>query len=91
MKSNFKQKTSFLIKNKKLQSCSKNHKSKISFQFNGNFYISSLDFLKKYKSFYHKNKTLAAHQKSKFLSIDIDTNHDFELAGNYIKHLSKIT
>jgi len=81
----------FTLKNKKLELCSKNCNSKTVYQLDGNFYISNLNFLKKNKSFYVKNKTLAKNQKFKFLSIDIDTNKDFKLAEKYIKQQNKIT
>ena len=87
---NSNEKKMFTLKNKKLELCSKNCKSKTVYQLDGNFYISNLNFLKKNKSFYVKNKTLAENQKSKFLSIDIDTNKDFKLAEKYIKQQNKI-
>ena len=43
------------------------------YQVNGNFYFASPSFLKKYKSFYYKDKTCAVILKSNKLSLDIDT------------------
>lgn len=88
---NLNKKKMFILKNKKLELRSTNCNSKIAYQFDGNFYISNLNFLKKNKSFYVKNKTLAKNQKFKFLSVDIDTNKDFKLAEKYIKQQNKIT
>jgi CMP-N-acetylneuraminic acid synthetase len=50
---------------------------------NGNFYIATVKFLKKYKSFFHKNKTLAYITKSKKYSVDIDTIKDFNYAKTF--------
>ena len=54
------------------------------YQVNGNFYFASPSFLKKYKSFYYKDKTCAVILKSNKLSLDIDTKKDFIKAKNYL-------
>ena len=84
-KLNQEKKKSFLIKNKKLYYDSYKNKKKNSFYINGNFYISTLSFLKKYQSFFFKNKTLAMKLNFKPLSVDIDSIQDFRDAKSYIK------
>ena len=51
----------------------------------GNFYFANPLFLKKYKSFFYKNKTHPIILKKKKLSIDIDTKEDFNRAKFYLK------
>jgi len=50
---------------------------------NGNFYIATVKFLRKYKSFFQKKKTLAYITKSKKYSIDIDTIKDLNYAKTF--------
>jgi CMP-N,N'-diacetyllegionaminic acid synthase len=60
-------------------------KNKNCYQIDGNFYIASLKFLKKYKSFLYKDKTHPIINKYKKFSIDIDTIDDFKIAEKYLK------
>jgi CMP-N-acetylneuraminic acid synthetase len=64
-------------------------KGKISdnykYYFNGNFYIATVKFIKKYRSFFYNNKSLHYILSSKKLSIDIDTIEDFNYAKSFIK------
>ena len=57
------------------------------YQINGNFYIASPLFLRKYRSFYFKNLTYPIVLNSKSLSIDIDTIVDFKKAEKALKKL----
>jgi CMP-N-acetylneuraminic acid synthetase len=60
-------------------------KNKNYYQIDGNFYIASLKFLKKYKSFFYKNKSHPIINKYKKFSVDIDTIDDFKKAKKYLK------
>lgn len=60
-------------------------KNKNCYQIDGNFYIASLKFLKKYKSFLYKDKTHPIINKYKKFSVDIDTIDDFKIAEKYLK------
>ena len=51
---------------------------------NGNFYFASPSFLKKYKSFYFKNRTYPVVLNSKKLSSDIDTIYDFKKVEKFL-------
>ena len=55
------------------------------FQINGNFYFASVNFLKKYKSFFYDGNTHPIIMKSKRLAIDIDTIKDFNKVKKYFK------
>ena len=50
-----------------------------------NFYFSSVDFIKKYKSFFFDGKTYPVIIKSKKISMDIDTVEDFQKVERYLK------
>ncbi len=76
-------KRNFKIKNKKLDISKKYNKN--LYQMDGNFYFANPLFLKKYKSFFYKNKTHPIILKKKKLSIDIDTKEDFNRAKFYLK------
>jgi CMP-N,N'-diacetyllegionaminic acid synthase len=83
-KSNDLIKRSFNIKNKKLELVKKKNTKSFNYQVNGNFYIASKSFLKKYKKFYYINRTLPFILNSKSLSIDIDSKKDFNDASNVL-------
>ena len=78
----------FIVKNKKINKLNPNIKTKKlnrKFQVDGNFYIVTNNFLKKNKKFIKEGKTFVIIQKSKKLSLDIDTKKDYNLAKNLIK------
>jgi CMP-N-acetylneuraminic acid synthetase len=54
------------------------------FFIDGSIYISSFNFLKKYKSLVVKNKTKLIKANNNF-SVDIDEFHDLYLAEYYLK------
>ena len=56
---------------------------------NGNFYIASQTFLKKYKTFNKIKKTFHYILNSKILSIDIDTKEDIKLAKELLKNMKQ--
>jgi len=81
---NIDQKRNFKIKNNNLL-LSRNKKNKKNiYQMNGNFYFASPSFLKKYKSFYFKNRTYPVVLNSKKLSSDIDTIYDFKKVEKFL-------
>lgn len=82
-KTNISQKRNFKIKNKNLLLSNRKGKQNL-YQANGNFYFASPSFLKKYKSFYFKNRTYPVVLNSKKLSSDIDTINDFKKIKNYL-------
>ena len=86
-KTNSLNKESYEIKNKNLLRLNYKNKRKFSYQANGNFYIASPLFLRKYRSFYFKNLTYPIVLNSKSLSIDIDTIVDFKKAEKVLKRL----
>ena len=81
---NYSQKRNFEIKNNNLLLSNYQKNKKKLYQANGNFYFASPPFLKKYKSFYFKNKTYPVVLKSKILSIDVDTIYDFKKIENFL-------
>ncbi len=70
-------KRNFKIK-KKLVLSKKNNKN--TYQIDGNFYFATPFFLKKYNSFFFKNKTYPIILRQKKLSVDIDTKEDLKKA-----------
>ena len=84
---NFPNKENFEIKKNKLLSLDARKSKNFAYQINGNFYIASPLFLKKYKSFYCKNFTCPLVLSSKSLSIDIDTIFDFKMAERALKRI----
>jgi len=82
----FPKKRNFEIKNKKLFLLKYKKNIKKKYQVNGNFYFASSIFLKKYKSFYSKNKTFPVVLNSNKTSTDIDTIYDFRKAENYLSY-----
>lgn len=54
---------------------------------NGNFYIASKNFLKKYKTFNKIKKTIHCILNSKILSVDIDTKKDIKIAKDLFKKM----
>ena len=58
-------------------------KKVISYEANGNFFMASMEFLKRYKKFIVSKKTIASVIKSKKNVIDIDTKKDYNLALKY--------
>lgn len=58
------------------------------YQMNGNFYISTTNFIKKHKSFFAKQKTLPIKFKSKVFSTDIDTKKDFINAKSLSRYIN---
>ncbi len=62
-----------------------NDEKKTKYQIDGNFYFATPTFIKKYKSFYRRNKTYPMITRSKKFSIDIDTIQDFKIAKNYLE------
>jgi len=75
----------FKIEKKNLRLYKGEKKIKNLFQINGNFYFSSVDFIKKYKSFFFDGKTYPVIIKSKKISMDIDTVEDFQKVERYLK------
>ena len=53
------------------------------YEANGNFFMASMEFLKRYKKFIVSKKTIASVIKSKKNVIDIDTKKDYNLALKY--------
>ena len=83
---NFSKKRKFKIKdNNLLHLGHANIKTGKIYQINGNFYIASTYFLKKYRSFYFKRKTYPIILKSPHLLVDIDTKKDFLKAKSFLK------
>lgn len=81
-------KKNFYIKQNKLYLNKKNKENLLKKKLyipNGNFYFSTVDFLKKYNSFFFNGKTLAIKVYDKQLSIDIDTKKDYLIAKKYFK------
>ena len=75
-------KRNFEIKNNRLILSKK--KNFFSYQANGNFFFATPSFLKKYKSFYCKNKTYPIIMKNKLMSTDIDTLKDFKKIEKFL-------
>jgi len=59
---------------------SKSKKKKISYQANGNFFFSDMNFIKKYNKFIISGKTTASIIRKKKNTIDIDTKKDYKKA-----------
>ncbi len=62
----------------------KKRKKNNYYQVNGNFFFATPSFLKKYKSFYYKEKTFPVIIKNKPMSIDIDTLKDFKKVEKFL-------
>ena len=58
----------------------KSNKNKEFYQANGNFFISNMNFIKKYNKFIVSGKTTASVIEIKKNSIDIDTEKDYKQA-----------
>ena len=84
---NFPSKENFEIRKNRLLSLKCEKSKNFLYQINGNFYIASPLFLRKYRSFYFKNLTYPIVLNSKSLSIDIDTIVDFKKAEKALKKL----
>ena len=84
---NFPSKENFEIRKNRLLSLEREKSKNFLYQINGNFYIASPLFLRKYRSFYFKNLTYPIVLNSKSLSIDIDTIVDFKKAEKALKKL----
>ena len=77
-----KYKNCFEIKKNYLFKLKRKHKK--TYQINGNFFIACRAFLKKYKSFYCKNKTHPVIMYPKKFSCDVDTIQDFNNVKKYL-------
>ena len=75
----------FEIKKKKLKLFKGKENTNKLFQINGNFYFASVNFIKKYKSFFKEGNSHPIILNSKKLSIDIDTLKDFKKAKKYLQ------
>jgi len=69
--------------NKNFITFNKNSFQNYEYFINGNFYVATIKFLKKYKSFFYVNKSLAYILKFKKYSIDVDTIEDFNFAKKF--------
>lgn len=69
--------------NKNFITFNKNSFQNYEYFINGNFYVATVKFLKKYKSFFYVNKTLAYILKLNKYSIDVDTIEDFNFAKKF--------
>ena len=84
---NFPSKENFEIRKNRLLSLECEKSKNFLYQINGNFYIASPLFLRKYRSFYFKNLTYPIVLNSKSLSIDIDSIVDFKMAEKALKRI----
>ena len=75
-------------KKKSIISVTRSKKKNFFYKPNGNFYIASKVFLKKYRSFNLKKKTYHIILKQGYLSVDIDTKNDFIKAKSYLENNS---
>jgi len=87
-KYNGKQKDFFSVTNKKVKTIDSNKKIKELYSPNGNFYLLSINKLKKDKNFF-SNGSRVIKINSKIESLDIDTKKDWLLANKFKKHLRK--
>ena len=76
----------FEIKKKKSKLFKGKDNTEKLFQINGNFYLASVNFISKYKSFFKEGNSHPVILKSKKLAIDIDTSKDFKKAEKYIQN-----
>jgi len=87
-KYNGKQKDFFSVSNKKVKTIHSNNKIKELYSPNGNFYLLSINKLKKDKKFFSSGSRVIKIN-SRIESLDIDTKEDWLLANKFKKHLRK--
>lgn len=73
----------FLVNKPKNTTTNRQSYKKKYYFIDGNFYIAKIDFLLKYKSFFHKKKTNFFVQK-KFIQVDIDAPEDIRIAKVFL-------